>query len=411
VSESRTSYGGQSAEHPASAVDAEMTTVSNETGSWNGTGQNRSIPENATTTDVTLITGQTVTVVETENRTQYRVTAEDRMRKIRAANTTYVFPMGVDLEKFDRNLFDIEFLIQQNLTDAETDSIPVIVSESESGTVYTPSGSDDDSDGVLDSVSATEKQQTLESIDAQAGEIRKGQSARAYEELAADDDVGKVSLDIKYRVELSNTDDAVSASSARKNYTVSGDGVKVAVLDTGIDEDHPAIDQVVDQKDFTGEGHTDDEFGHGTHVAGIVASDDGTYTGMAPNTDLTDIRVLGSDGYGSTSDIIDGMEYADNNGADIISMSLGSSADTERSNDPYTDAVNKVTENGTLVVISAGNSGDEYRTIGSPGIAANALTVGAHTVTTIATSRASRLAVPRRTATTSSPMSSHPACS
>jgi PGF-CTERM protein len=366
----------RSPEHPASTADGNVTPAT-EDGPWNATGQERSLPSNATTIDVTLITGQTVTVVETENRTRYRVSADDRMRKVATPNATYVFPKGVDFETFDRKLFDVQFLVQQNLTDAETDSIPVIVSEEESRDVYVHGQSDDDSVGVLDSVSGTEKTRTLESIDAAAGEVRKDQSASAYEELATDGSVEKVSLDVKYRVELDNTDDAVSASSARQTYDVNGSGVTVAVLDTGIDETHPAIDEVVDHRDFTNDGTTDDLGGHGTHVAGIVASDNATYTGMAPGAELMNVRVLNSDGVGYTSWIIDGMEYADNSGADIISMSLGSDADSHRSNDPYTDAVDKVTNNGTLVVVSAGNSGSDYRTVGSPGITKNSLTVGA----------------------------------
>jgi PGF-CTERM protein len=372
VSTPGTSYGDQSPQHPAATPDAEVTTVSNETTQWNGTGQNRSVPENATTTDLTLITGQTVTVVETGNETRYRVSGDKKMHKVSTGNATYVFPDGIDFDRFDKHLFNVDFLVEQNLTDAESDSIPVIVSEAEQRgfTAF-------DSEGVsaLDSVAGTQKQAKLESIDAEAGSVSKSDTSAAYRDLAADDSIGQVSLDVKYRVALEQEGDAVSAPSARDNYGVSGNNVKVAVLDTGINESHPAIDQEVVEKDFTGEGTTKDYFGHGTHVAGIIASDNETYTGMAPNASLMDLRVLGFGGYGSTSDIIDAMEYATEQDADIISMSLGGPA-LSNANDPYKEAINAATSNGTLVVIAAGNNGD-YGTIGSPGIHSEALTVGA----------------------------------
>ncbi|MFC4447796.1 S8 family serine peptidase [Halorussus aquaticus] len=361
--------------HPATLPSAEVTSL-NETPE-NETVRNASLPENATTKRVTLLTGQTVTVVETGNRTEYRVSADVRMQKVSTGNSTYVFPVGVDFGKFDRHLFDVEFLVQQNLTDAETDSIPIIVSEDGQGD-YIVAGDTQTTDGMLDSVTGVEKRATLESIDAEAGRVSKAAVGQAYADLKADDTIERVTLDIKYRTDLAATDDAVSASQARESYGVSGNNAKIAVLDTGIENSHPAIDGVVAEKDFTGEGDYDDDAGHGTHVAGIVASDNESYTGMAPNASLMDVRVLTDEGWGRTSWIIDGMEYADSNGADVISMSIGGPVSAERSNDRYTDAVNQVVANGTLVVVSAGNSGEYgYRTVSTPGIQSKALTVGA----------------------------------
>jgi subtilisin family serine protease len=104
-----------------------------------------------------------------------------------------------------------------------------------------------------------------------------------------------------------------------------GDGVKVAVLDTGIDADHPAFEGVtVTQRDFTGEGDGDDD-GHGTHCAGTIAgrSVNGYRIGVAPGvTEILAGKVLGREG-GSTESVLRGMTWALEEGATVISMSLG----------------------------------------------------------------------------------------
>ncbi|WP_158056052.1 S8 family serine peptidase [Halorussus halophilus] len=370
--------------HPATLSDARVSTLSengsqsSDSGGETTAATNQStIPENATTERVTLITGQTVTVVETDNGTEYRVSSDEQMRKVSTGNATYVFPVGVDFSKFDRQLFDVDFLRSQNLADDETDTLPIIVSEAERDHFFVASSSD--TGGMLDSVAGTDRRATLDSIDAAAGAIDKGHSKAAYADLAADDSIEQVSLDVKYKLDLQSTDEAVSASSARQTYGVSGNDMKIAIVDSGIDESHPAIDRVVDQRDFTDDtpNTAPDPRGHGTHVAGIVASDNETYTGMAPNASLMDVRVLNSQGWGYTSWIISGIEYATNNNADVISMSIGGQVNYARSNDRYTEAVNAAVENGTLVVTSAGNSGPGYGTVNTPGIQSKALTVGA----------------------------------
>lgn len=105
-----------------------------------------------------------------------------------------------------------------------------------------------------------------------------------------------------------------------------GSGVTVAVLDTGIDIDHPAFAGVtIEQQDFTGEGDGDDN-GHGTHCAGTVFGQDvdGLRIGVAPGVDKALIgKVLGANGGGSTDGIVEAVQWAINNGANVISMSLG----------------------------------------------------------------------------------------
>lgn len=105
----------------------------------------------------------------------------------------------------------------------------------------------------------------------------------------------------------------------------SGDGIAVAVLDTGIDASHPAFADVdITQEDFTGEG-TDDQHGHGTHCAGTIfgRTTDGTRIGVALGVKRALIgKVLGAQG-GSSDQIVRGIQWAVNNGANVVSMSLG----------------------------------------------------------------------------------------
>ncbi|MPZ26746.1 MAG: S8 family serine peptidase [Micromonosporaceae bacterium] len=159
-----------------------------------------------------------------------------------------------------------------------------------------------------------------------------------------------------------------------------GTGTTVAVLDTGIDGTHPDLaGKVRAAANFSTSPTTEDRFGHGTHVAGIVAStgaaSGGARAGVAPGAELLNGKVLNDSGQGFTSDIIEGMEWAASQGADVVNMSLGGGATD--GTDPLSQAVDRITaESGTLFVISAGNSGGEY-SVGSPGAATAALTVGA----------------------------------
>ncbi|WP_134671340.1 S8 family serine peptidase [Halorussus marinus] len=331
-------------------------------------------PTGANRTDVTLVTGQTVTAVETANGTRYRVAGDDRMRKVTTGDATYVYPAGVDFETFGRRLFDVDLLVRQNLTDAETDAIPVIVSGPDRPG---PTAEERTPADTLEAVEGVRPRATLDSIGAAAATVGKARARRAARRFAADDAVARVTLDAKHRLDLRDADEAVGATRARRTYGATGDGVTVAVVDSGIDDDHPAIDRVVAERDFTYEGRTDDPNGHGTHVAGIVASDDETYTGMAPDASLIDARVLTEDGWGYTSWILAGMEYAVDSGADVVSVSLGGSVGSERSDDRYTEAVDSATDRGAVVVTSAGNGGDAYGTVTTPGIQSRALTVGA----------------------------------
>jgi serine protease AprX len=158
-----------------------------------------------------------------------------------------------------------------------------------------------------------------------------------------------------------------------------GKGVKVALVDSGIDGSHPDLKgRIVEWKDLvSGKDTPYDDFGHGTHCAGIIggngAADNGKYKGVAPEVSFIGVKVLGKDGSGSLSTILNGINYAAKSDAQIISMSLGSDEHSEAMD----DAVCKAVENGKIVICAAGNSGPNAKTIGCPSDCKNVISVGA----------------------------------
>lgn len=136
-----------------------------------------------------------------------------------------------------------------------------------------------------------------------------------------------------------------------------GRGVKVAVLDTGIDEAHPdLIDALDDARDFTRSRFGPiDRHGHGTHTAGTIAARQNTVgvVGVAPDCRLLVGKVLGDSGSGPTSAVAAGIDWACDAGADIISMSLGS-ASPERE---LLAAVERAASKGKFIIAAAGNDG------------------------------------------------------
>jgi subtilisin family serine protease len=168
-----------------------------------------------------------------------------------------------------------------------------------------------------------------------------------------------------------------------------GSGMKIAILDTGIDKTHPDIDdldddsntndpKIIAEKSFVGDNDPSDRFGHGTHCASIASgtgqASNYKYVGVAPKAKLLNGKVLDDYGSGMYSDIISGIEWAVNNDADVISMSLGGPG----TNEPLEDAVKMAIERGVVVVAAAGNSGEGgWQTIDMPGVVKEVITVGA----------------------------------
>ena len=134
-----------------------------------------------------------------------------------------------------------------------------------------------------------------------------------------------------------------------------GAGAIVAVLDTGISMYHPDRGNIIASTSFVTDEAVEDFDGHGTHTAGTVAAADNGIgvVGVAPEANLLIGKVLGNDGSGLTSDLISGIEWAVNNGADVISMSLGGTD----SSTSLENACNNALSAGVLLVAAAGNDG------------------------------------------------------
>ena len=188
------------------------------------------------------------------------------------------------------------------------------------------------------------------------------------------------------------------AQLANQTYGVTGQGIGVAVIDSGI-ANHPDLN-VAQAVDFVNPANTggNDPFGHGTHVAGIIAgsgaSSQGAYHGIAPNVNLVDLRVLDQNGAGDMSNVIAAIEWAvansqsaGRNGQNlnirVINLSLGYLPDDTEANDPLAQAALAAVQNGMVIVTAAGNYGKDgngnvvYESIVSPGIEPAVITVGA----------------------------------
>ncbi|HEV2722731.1 MAG TPA: S8 family serine peptidase [Thermoanaerobaculia bacterium] len=186
--------------------------------------------------------------------------------------------------------------------------------------------------------------------------------------------------------------DVVSNAGQRVNslgLPTRGEGMRVAVIDTGIDYTHPALGggfgpgyKVAGGYDFVNDDPDPfDDNGHGTHVAGIIAADSDTIIGVAPRATLYAFKVLDSGGSGNDSDVIAGIEAAaDPNGdgdpsdhLDVANLSLGGPGGSD---DPKARAVDAAVAAGVVVCVAAGNSAG-FAIISSPGNSRSAVTVGA----------------------------------
>lgn len=173
-----------------------------------------------------------------------------------------------------------------------------------------------------------------------------------------------------------------------------GAGIGVAIIDSGIAPLND-FDQIVEFRDFTRDGMLTrpfDDYGHGTHVAGLIASNGSLsglkYVGIAPGVRLIGLKVLDAEGRGVASDVIAALEFATANrarlGIDVINLSLGHPIYQRAADDPLVQAVERAVRSGIVVLVSAGNFGrnSETKEIGyggitSPGNAPSAITVGA----------------------------------
>ncbi|MEU6087710.1 S8 family serine peptidase [Streptomyces sp. NPDC047085] len=327
---------------------------------------------------VTLITGDRVALdakgrVVGLERAKGRENIPFQVRK--AAGHTLVVPADaahlVASGKLDQRLFDVTELNKAATRKAQKNGLKVIVGYSGAATA-----------AKTDVRDAGTLRRSLKALNADAVQTPVKDTAELWDAVTNGDraasGIAHVWLDGVRKASLDKSVPQIGAPTAwAAGYT--GKGVKVAVLDTGVDASHPDLkDQVIGSKNFTTAADAKDHFGHGTHVASIVAGtgakSGGKYKGVAPDAKILNGKVLDDTGSGDDSGILAGMEWAVSQGASVINLSLGGYDTPEV--DPLEAEVNKLSaEKGVLFAIAAGNEGPQ--SIGSPGSADAALTVGA----------------------------------
>lgn len=214
----------------------------------------------------------------------------------------------------------------------------------------------------------------------------------ALDKLLNKEDVSAVSPVNTYYVHSGDNIKLIGGITVRgfydqNNQRLTGKGVKVGVIDTGIDYNHPDLrrsyggghDLVDNDRDpmetkaSGGQGTL-----HGTHVAGIIAAN-GKVQGVAPEATIIAYRALGPGGSGTTEQVIAAIDQAIKDKVDVLNLSLGNNVNGPDL--PISLALNKAVEKGITAVTSSGNSGPNIWTVGSPGTASKAISVGASTPT------------------------------
>ncbi|WP_327250530.1 S8 family peptidase [Streptomyces sp. NBC_01244] len=336
---------------------------------------------------VTLITGDRVTVngsgavvrfepAKGRERIPVEIERADGRTLVLPADARALLAAG----KLDRRLFDVNTLADPTLRALHRGGLGLIVQyEGAAAAARTE----------LRSAAGSGAKHTLQAVNAEAVEASPADATKVWEALtnptargvrAAGAGIAKVWLDGVRKASLDKSTKQIGADRAWQA-GFDGKGVKIAVLDTGVDKTHADLkSQVVGEKNFSDSPDTADRVGHGTHVASIAAgtgaASGGALKGVAPGAKVISGKVLDDQGYGSDSAVIAGMEWAVAEGADIVNLSLGSR--DFPGVDPVEAAVNRLSaEKGVLFAIAAGNDGAGESTVGSPGSADAALTVGA----------------------------------
>ncbi|NUO97326.1 MAG: S8 family serine peptidase, partial [Nonomuraea sp.] len=276
----------------------------------------------------------------------------------------------------DEKLFDVETLARERRPGA----VPVIVT-------YAGEPAPATLKSAAETLPTGSSVRVLNSIDGAALTVKAESAGRFWEALRdqaqptgrSAGQIARVWLDRRLEASLDQSVPLIGAPAGWER-GFDGKGTKVAVLDTGVDGDHPDLaGKIVASANFSSSPDLADRVGHGTHVASTIAgsgsASGGTYKGVAPGASLLVGKVLADDGNGDWSWAIAGMEWAAEQGADVVNMSLGSCCGD--GSDPMSQAVNELTrKHGTLFVAAAGNAGDRL-TVSIPAAADQALAVGA----------------------------------
>ncbi|WP_344679061.1 S8 family serine peptidase [Saccharopolyspora taberi] len=324
-------------------------------------------PATAAGSTTTLITGDRV-ISHGDTATVEPGPGRDRIgfATYRDQGHLYVVPSDatalVTGGRLDKRLFDVTALLESGYGDAERADLPLIAS------------------GLPTTLAGSTVTQALPSLDAAGISTPKARLGELWTSITGSRDSAKVWLDGKRTANLDRSAAQIGAPQAWQS-GLTGEGTTVAVLDTGVDQTHPDLaDREAGERNFTDSADAADHYGHGTHVASTVAGtgafSQGKYRGIAHGSKLLDGKVLNDSGAGQESWIIAGMEWAAEQKADVVNLSLGGGDTPEV--DPLEEAVNRLSaSSGSLFVIAAGNSGPSPESVGSPGSADAALTVGA----------------------------------
>lgn len=206
-------------------------------------------------------------------------------------------------------------------------------------------------------------------------------TAAEVNDLSQNDDIEDVWLDLPVQAWLDTSVPLIEAPQVW-NAGLRGQGIKVAVLDTGIDVNYPDFAGRIAATESFVDDTPQDMNGHGTHVAGIIAGNgarsQGKYTGVAPEASLYIGKVLDNHGVGSMSAVMAGIEWAVlEQRVQIINLSLGGRGPTDGTDALSVLCDEAVTQAGVVICVAAGNTGPRPQTIGPPGGARYVITVGA----------------------------------
>ncbi len=343
---------------------------------------------------VTLITGDTV-VVAGEQTIRSFLPAPNRPDQgyvVRTFNGhTSVIPrdvLSLIPRVLDPALFDVTTLLRERGDDRIATTVPVIVQAAPTNASRRAAVQ-----------AAQPGRRALSSINAVAVRVDKARAQELGAQLSAgakrwrsrgEQAVGaralvaaqlptKVWLDRKVKVAWDANLEQIHAPAAWEK-GLTGKGATIAIIDTGVDATHPDLaGKVVASKNFSTASTDEDYVGHGTHVASVAAgsgaANTGQRKGVAFAAQLLNAKVFDDSGSADFSHIIAGVEWAGQQKASVANMSIQS--EVSDGSDPLSQAVNAVSKSsGTLFVAAAGNYGAPD-TIGAPGAASEALTVGA----------------------------------
>ena len=295
----------------------------------------------------------------------------------RVRDHLYVVPTEafglLEANRLDQDLFDVTTLIESKYDDASRATLPVIIDYGK-GRAAAAESRQASLAGAKRTVSVPELGIAAfhaKKKDARAfwADLTTGVDAAGNPKALAD---GATRVDLDGRVEVT-LEHSVPQIHAPQAWAAGfdGAGTTVAVLDTGYDQTHPDLaGRVGATANFTEESSVKDGHGHGTHVASTVAgtgaASDGLRKGVAPKTVLMIGKVLNDHGSGEDSMVLAGMVWAVEQGADVVSMSLGGDADDGTS--PLAQAINELSATSdTLFVVAAGNNGSQPSTVTTPG--------------------------------------------